>query len=66
METLDRIEREIELSGVLDDSQRTRLLAIANKCPVHRTLHSEVTIPTRLRNAETTRAPRSDDSSEPV
>jgi uncharacterized OsmC-like protein len=28
--------------------QRQKLLEIANKCPVHRTLHSEVTIPTRL------------------
>ncbi|MGH8632738.1 MAG: bifunctional alpha/beta hydrolase/OsmC family protein [Burkholderiales bacterium] len=47
---IDRIEREIELEGELDDAQRTRLLEIANKCPVHRTLHSEVWIPTRLTN----------------
>lgn len=46
---IDRIEREIELEGALDDAQRARLLEIANKCPVHRTLHSEVWIPTRLR-----------------
>ncbi|HSN40891.1 MAG TPA: OsmC family protein, partial [Burkholderiales bacterium] len=46
---IDRIEREIELAGTLDDAQRGRLLEIANKCPVHRTLHSEVTIPTRLK-----------------
>jgi putative redox protein len=46
---IDRIEREIELEGKLDDAQRTRLLEIANKCPVHRTLHSEVWIPTRLK-----------------
>lgn len=45
---LDRIDREIELEGGLDDAQRARLLEIANKCPVHRTLHSEVWIPTRL------------------
>jgi len=45
---IDRIEREIELKGKLDDAQRARLLEIANKCPVHRTLHSEVWIPTRL------------------
>lgn len=45
---IDRIEREIELEGSLDDAQRARLLEIANKCPVHRTLHSEVWIPTRL------------------
>jgi putative redox protein len=47
---IDRIEREIELEGKLDDAQRTRLLEIANKCPVHRTLHSEVWIPTRLKS----------------
>lgn len=46
---VDKIEREIELIGALDDAQRARLLEIANKCPVHRTLHSEVWIPTRLR-----------------
>lgn len=45
---IDRIDREIELDGKLDDAQRARLLEIANKCPVHRTLHSEVWIPTRL------------------
>lgn len=46
---IDRIEREIEINGDLDEAQRARLLDIANKCPVHRTLHSEVIIPTRLR-----------------
>ena len=45
---MDRIDREIELEGDLDDAQRAKLLEIANKCPVHRTLHSEVWIPTRL------------------
>jgi len=45
---IDRIERELELAGGLDEAQRARLLEIANKCPVHRTLHSEVWIPTRL------------------
>ena len=45
---IDRIEREIEMAGQLDDSQRARLLEIADKCPVHRTLHSEVSIKTRL------------------
>ncbi len=45
---IDRIEREIEITGALDDGQRARLLEIANKCPVHRTLHSEVIVPTRL------------------
>jgi putative redox protein len=45
---LDRIEREISLTGPLEAEQRERLLAIANRCPVHRTLVSEVDIRTRL------------------
>ena len=45
---VDRIERAIHLEGDLDGVQRQRLLEIANKCPVHRTLHSEVYIPTKL------------------
>jgi len=44
---VDVIEREIELTGNLDDAQRTRLMEIADKCPVHRTLHSEIKIRTR-------------------
>ena len=45
---IDRIERDIELVGPLDADQRARLLDIANKCPVHRTLKSEIEIATRL------------------
>jgi putative redox protein len=45
---IDRIERVIRLDGGLDAAQRAKLLEIANKCPVHRTLTSEITIPTRL------------------
>jgi putative redox protein len=45
---LDRIETEIALSGSLDREQRARLLEIAQKCPVHRTLTSEINIRTRL------------------
>jgi putative redox protein len=45
---LDYVEREVELIGVLSDEQRARLLDIANKCPVHRTLTSEIHIETRL------------------
>jgi len=41
---IDRMEREIELIGELDDAQRQRLLEIAERCPVHKTLHSEVDI----------------------
>ena len=44
---LDRIERAITLEGELDDGQRRRLLEIADKCPVHRTLSSEIEIRTR-------------------
>ena len=41
---LDRIERAITLRGALDAEQRRRLLEIADKCPVHRTLTSEIDI----------------------
>ncbi len=46
---LDRIEREIEIEGPLDPDQKQRLLQIADRCPVHRTLTSEVQISTRLK-----------------
>jgi putative redox protein len=46
---VDHIDRDIELSGDLDDSQRQRLLQIAERCPVHRTLTSEVRISSSLR-----------------
>ena len=46
---LDRIEREVILGGPLTDEQRTRLGEIADRCPVHRTLTSEIHIQTRLR-----------------
>jgi putative redox protein len=45
---LDRIERVVSLRGELDEDQRARLLEIADKCPVHRTLKGEIDIPTRL------------------
>ena len=45
---LDQIERRIEVAGALDAAQRQRLLEIADKCPVHRTLTSEIKIRTRL------------------
>lgn len=44
---LDRIERDIQLTGSLTDEQRSNLLDIANKCPVHRTLTSKSVIVTR-------------------
>ena len=45
---LDNIEAEITLVGELSDEQRHRLLEIAGKCPVHRTLKSEIRIRTSL------------------
>jgi uncharacterized OsmC-like protein len=44
---LDRIERDIHFAGPVSEEQRARLLEIANKCPVHRTLTSEIEIRTR-------------------
>ncbi len=41
---IDRIEREITVIGPLDDEQRSTLLAIADRCPVHRTLIAEIAI----------------------
>ncbi|MDN3516443.1 alpha/beta fold hydrolase [Aquisalimonas lutea] len=43
---IDRITRTIRLDGELTDAERARLLAIADRCPVHRTLHSEVDVQT--------------------
>jgi len=43
---IDRLEREIEVIGALDAGQRSRLLEIANQCPVHRTLSSKIDIRT--------------------
>lgn len=47
---LDQIEREIELSGTLDNQQKQRLMQIADRCPVHRTLKSEVIIRSKLKH----------------
>jgi len=43
---VDHIDRAITLEGPLDDSQRKRLMEIADKCPVHQTLHSRIDITT--------------------
>ncbi len=48
---LDRIDRVLTLSGDLDDEQRKRLMEIADKCPVHRTLTSEIDIRTTMDDA---------------
>jgi len=45
---LDRIERVVRLDGPLDAEQKARLMEIADKCPVHRTLTSEIRIETRM------------------
>jgi uncharacterized OsmC-like protein/alpha/beta superfamily hydrolase len=44
---IDRIERTIRIEGPLEPDQRGRLLEIADRCPVHRTLHGEVRIITK-------------------
>jgi putative redox protein len=44
---LDRFDRVISMEGALDADQRKRLMEIADKCPVHRTLESEIHIVTR-------------------
>ena len=45
---VDHFERAIKMEGNLDATQKTRLLEIADRCPVHRTLHNEVKIITNL------------------
>jgi putative redox protein len=41
---IDQIERHITLKGPLNDEQKTRLLEIAQHCPVHKTLTGEISI----------------------
>lgn len=45
---IDHISRELLLEGPLDEAQRNRLVEIADRCPVHRTLHSEIEVTTTL------------------
>jgi len=45
---IDQIGLDIELTGSLEELQRRRLLEIAERCPVHRTLESEVMMETNL------------------
>jgi putative redox protein len=56
---IDQMVREIELVGDLDSGQRQRLLEIAERCPVHKTLHSEVMIVTHLNDQESAESNRS-------
>jgi putative redox protein len=44
---VDRVEREVSIEGALDAAQRARLLEIADRCPVHRTLSAGVVVETR-------------------
>ena len=46
---IDTITREIELFGDLSEDQKERLLEIADKCPVHKTLHSDISVKTKLK-----------------
>lgn len=46
---LDRIDRELELVGRLDNEQKNRMKEIADRCPVHRTLHSGISVTTHLK-----------------
>ncbi len=46
--SVDVIERSIALIGPLDEAQRARLLEIADRCPVHRSLHGEIVVESRL------------------
>jgi len=46
-ETQDTFERDVKLEGTLDAEQRTRLVEIANKCPVHKTLTASSKVITR-------------------
>ncbi|MGA8855479.1 MAG: alpha/beta fold hydrolase [Christiangramia sp.] len=48
---IDSFEREIVIKGDLDEKQINRLLQIANKCPVHKTLSTEGQITTKLKNS---------------
>ncbi|MEO1202363.1 MAG: alpha/beta fold hydrolase [Pseudomonadota bacterium] len=45
---IDEFRRVLELEGDLDDEQRQRMLEIADRCPVHRTLHGEIKVRTEL------------------
>ena len=45
---VDRLTRVLHIEGDLDESQRARMLEIADRCPVHRTLENEIRVETRL------------------
>lgn len=45
---IDEFRRELHLDGDLDEKQRQRMLEIADRCPVHKTLHNEIRVRTSL------------------
>jgi len=47
---IDRFDRLVHLEGALSAEQRERLLEIADRCPVHRTLHGEINIRSKLQD----------------
>lgn len=47
---IDVIDRSIELEGNLDERQKARIMQIADKCPVHRTLHSDIIVNSKMHN----------------
>jgi len=49
---LETFDREIEIKGNLDEAQVSRLMEIANRCPVHRTLQASATITTKITKIE--------------
>ena len=55
---IHRIEKRIELIGSLDEVQRARLIEIADRCPVHRTLTSRIEIRSALVSARNDFRPR--------
>jgi len=49
---IDRIEREIKMTGQLTAEQQSKLMEIADKCPVHRTLNSKINIRTKEKGVD--------------
>jgi len=49
---IDRLDSSIELRGALSEEQRQELLRIADRCPIHRTLTSEISIQTSVSGGE--------------
>ncbi len=45
---IDKITREIEIMGNITHEQKLRMVEIANRCPVHKTLHGKIVVPTSL------------------